>query len=258
MRMFQARIWAAVAITAYLVTGCKAQDETSSTVRIAAILDTVNLPWAQEVWDLTTQVVQTNDWLKTVVPEFATMNVADIDLEFSLRNDACDPTTAVRQYWDLRENNIPPHALVGSYCSGASVSLARISGLENVPMLSPASTTSQLSDTAEFPFFSRIVAPDDIRGGVGAMVATLRKLGWSRVSLLATDLRYAQGMLFFSSAFRFSTRQLIPFSTPWTSKIGATNFAAFGKAKAMVKYRIPILSGSITKARLWKNRSSRL
>ena len=78
MRMFQARIWAAVAITAYLVTGCKAQDETSSTVRIAAILDTVNLPWAQEVWDLTTQVVQTNDWLKTVVPEFATTNVARV------------------------------------------------------------------------------------------------------------------------------------------------------------------------------------
>lgn len=172
----------------------RAQDTTTSNVvQVAGILDTVNLGWAEDVWNVTTQLLKEGDWLKTVIPEFGGSNIDDTEFAFTLRNAACDATTAVREYWAEREDGTPPNAIVGAYCSGASISLARVAGLEQVPMLSPFSASSQLSETAEFPYFSRIVAPDDSRGGVGAMVATLSELGWKRVSLLATDLQYAQG-----------------------------------------------------------------
>eukprot|EP00980_Cylindrotheca_fusiformis_P028940 scaffold22680_cov107-Cylindrotheca_fusiformis.AAC.9 len=116
------------------------------------------------------------------------------DLNFVLVDSACDETTAVRAYWDLRtqNNGIPVHGIVGARCSGASVSLARIAGLEEVNQVSPSATSSRLTDKEEFPFFSRLVAPDDATGEVGALVASLQWFGWDRVSILSTDTLYAK------------------------------------------------------------------
>lgn len=181
--------------SALFTNAVHAQDtNTSNVVQVAGIFDTVHLAkWAEDVWNVTTQLLKEGDWLKTVIPEFGGTRIDDTEFSFSLRNDACDETTAVREYWAERVDGTPPNAIVGAFCSGASISLARVSGLEKVPMLSPFSTSSQLSDTVEFPYFSRIAAPDDGRGGVGAMVAMLSELGWKRVSLLATNDQYAEG-----------------------------------------------------------------
>jgi ABC-type branched-subunit amino acid transport system substrate-binding protein len=112
-----------------------------------------------------------------------------LKLRYEIRNTECDETTAVRQYWELRSENqnVPPHGIIGARCSGVSVALARVSGLECVPMLSPASNSAQLSKATEFPFFFRLVAPSNERGEVGAMIALLRSFGWQRVRILATD-----------------------------------------------------------------------
>ena len=55
------------------------------------------------------------------------------------------------------------------------------------------------SDKAEFPYFSRMVSPDDERGQVGALVATMRLFDWDRVTIINTDTVYAKDM---AMAFR--------------------------------------------------------
>jgi hypothetical protein len=76
------------------------------------------------------------------------------------------------------------------YCQCAAVQngiLRSVPGLEGVNMLSPASTSSKLSNKEDYPFFSRLVAPDNEQGEVGALIALLREFGWERVTVLATD-----------------------------------------------------------------------
>jgi len=166
--------------------------------QIAGIFDTENLPWAEDIWDFTFRSIH-EPWLQDLVPGLETAvgtgQLSPSDFAFTpLRNAACDSTTTVREYWKIREANgdIPPDAVIGCYCSGATMSLARIAGLESTPVVSPFSTSSQLSSTEEFPYFSRLLAPDDHRGEVAALVNTLQMFGWDRISILATDTQYAQ------------------------------------------------------------------
>jgi ABC-type branched-subunit amino acid transport system substrate-binding protein len=143
----------------------------------------------------------------------------DTVLEYAIANDNCDDTTASRAYWDLRHetNNYNTtivkynttndrnsgilnqttgpqrmHGIVGSRCSGASIAIARMAGLEEIPQVSPVSTSARLSNDEEFPYFSRLAAPDSINGQVGALVALLNLFGWERVAILATDTQYAK------------------------------------------------------------------
>lgn len=92
-------------------------------------------------------------------------------LTYDLADSACDEMEAVRAYWRLRtENgNTPPDGVVGCRCSGASLSLARLTSVENVPQVSPASSAAKLSDS-DLQTFSRLVAPQDERGEAAAMV----------------------------------------------------------------------------------------
>ena len=149
-------------------------------VLIAGIFDRSEFSWGGIIFPFTIQKIR---------KDFGYNN-----LEYVITDSNCDETTAVRAYWELRTMNDdrPMHGIVGARCSGASVSIARIAGLEGVNQVSPASTSSRLSDKEEFPFFTRMVAPDDARGEVGALVATLRWFGWERVTILSTDTLYAK------------------------------------------------------------------
>ena len=61
-----------------------------------------------------------------------------------------------------------------------------------VPHLSPTANTPALSNTEEFPYFSRLTAPNDERGEVGATIAMLRAFGWSNIIVLNTDRIFAK------------------------------------------------------------------
>ena len=132
-------------------------DEDPNLITLAGIIDTTTYTWAPDIFHVTVSLLNQGEW--NVLPP-------DTRIEYQLGNSNCDETTAVRTYWNLRTMNggKPMHGVVGARCSGASVSLARISGLEGVPHLSPASNSARLSDEEEFPFFSRLVAPNDENG----------------------------------------------------------------------------------------------
>jgi Receptor family ligand binding region len=179
-------------------------------------LDTVAYEWGPDVFRHTISWLhnRSDGWMDDIFSNDppGTQTV----LYHAIANDNCDDTTASRAYWDLRHetNNynttivkynttndrnsgilnqmtVPQrmHGIVGSRCSGASIAIARLAGLEEIPQVSPVSTSARLSNDDEFPYFSRLAAPDSTRGQVGALVALLNLFGWERVAALP-DLAY--------------------------------------------------------------------
>ena len=110
-------------------------------------------------------------------------------IEWALENSACDPKEATRAYWNLRTSR-RPHALIGARCSGASVAIARMAGLDEVPQISPTSSSAKLSDTDEFPLFARLISAHEVK----ALVSLFRSFGWERISVLYTDTQYSQDL----------------------------------------------------------------
>lgn len=165
-------------------------DEDPNTIHLAGIFDTTTYTWGPDIFNVTVRLINEGRW--------GVMSPDDGQkLTYTLKNANCDETTAVRAYWDVRtENgNRPPHGLIGARCSGASIQLARISGLEEVPQLSPTSNSARLSDVDEFPFFSRLVAPNNENGEVGALIAMLRFFGWERITILSTDTQFSKDLV---------------------------------------------------------------
>ena len=126
-------------------------------IRLAGIFDLTTYDWGRDVFEVTVQLINEGVW--GVLPP-------GNRLVYDLGNAKCDETTAAQAYWKFRTANSDSflHGIIGCRCSGASVALARISGLEGVPQLSPASNAASLSNDVEFPFFSRLVAPNDEQG----------------------------------------------------------------------------------------------
>jgi ABC-type branched-subunit amino acid transport system substrate-binding protein len=173
--------------------------EEPNEVYIAGIFDLNSYDWGADIFNFTVKLINEGWW---------DMDDKDARVVYDLISSNCDPTTAVRAYGQLLTENggIPMDGIVGARCSGASASLARISGLDGVPQVSPSSNSAQLSakllgtnDTQEFPFFSRLVAPNDDRGETGALVAMLRYFKWEDVTVLATDTQFSKDS---ATAFR--------------------------------------------------------
>jgi ABC-type branched-subunit amino acid transport system substrate-binding protein len=166
-------------------------DEDPSVIYIGGIYDTTNYEWAPDIFEVTVRLLNQGWW--DALPQ----DQDAVTLVYTLLNSNCDETTAVRSYWDLRtaNGNVPPHGLIGARCSGPSIQLARIAGLEGVPQVSPASNSAKLSNEAAFPFFSRMVAPNNENGEVGALVATMRSFGWERITILATDTQFSKDLV---------------------------------------------------------------
>lgn len=157
-----------------------------SIIYIGGLMDLGSYTWCKDIFDFTVEKINERQLWPDALP-------APFVLKHDLKDSRCDESTAVQQYWALRtENGLqPPHGIIGARCSGASTSLARISGLEAVPQLSPSSNSAKLT-SGEFPFFSRLVAPNDERGEVGAVVALLRSFEWDTVNTLVTDTQFAK------------------------------------------------------------------
>ena len=132
-------------------------NESSSQIRLAGIFDLTTYDWGFDVFEVTVQLI--NEGLWDILPP-------GTRLVYDLEDAKCDETTAARAYWDLRTDNYGEflHGIIGCRCSGPTTSLARISGLEGVPQVSFASNAASLSDSMEFPFFSRLVAPNNDDG----------------------------------------------------------------------------------------------
>lgn len=166
-------------------------------VRLAGILDTTSFEWAPTIFDVTVELLNdANNGFFDYLRDQGTLrdNYVHYDLgpiSFQLVNSECDEFEALSAYFELAQ---PVHGVIGARCSGASKQLAWMGAIDNVPQISMSSTSAKLSDKSEFPYFSRVVAPDDERGQVGAMIALLNLLGWDRISVINTDTAYAKDL----------------------------------------------------------------
>jgi len=165
---------------------CNAYDDK---VFIGGLLDSNDFDWVEEIFDFVLDLINDkgNGWHDDIFPNGNTL------VEGKVVNSECDESVALDKYWNsLRSNNTIIHGLVGCRCSGASSMIARISKLENIPQVSPSASSAKLSDKKVFPYFSRLVPPDNYLGQVGAMVTLLRSFGWNRVTVLNTDTKYSK------------------------------------------------------------------
>jgi Receptor family ligand binding region len=116
------------------------QETTSNnTLFIAGLFNTNNYDWT-EIFNFTMTLIQErNGWHDDILGD------DDTKLEWAVADSACDEATALKAYWNLKTTHLV-HGVVGTRCSDASITTARITGLENVSQVSPSATASTLSD----------------------------------------------------------------------------------------------------------------
>ena len=113
-------------------------------------------------------------------------------LDYSVSNTACDRHAAVTAFLDAVINkDIKPNAILGCRCSAPTMVTSMLAAAYNIPVVSPASSNPHLSNKGDYPTFSRLVAPDNSSGQVGALVALLRQFGWDRITIINTNSQYA-------------------------------------------------------------------
>lgn len=68
--------------------------------------------------------------------------------------------------------------------------IAHIFKTFQIPQVSYASTSTELSDKSRFEYFSRVVPPDNFQAQ--AMVSIIKELGWKYVSTVAVEGEYGE------------------------------------------------------------------
>eukprot|EP00529_Nitzschia_sp_RCC80_P024280 CAMPEP_0113504324 /NCGR_PEP_ID=MMETSP0014_2-20120614/34653_1 /TAXON_ID=2857 /ORGANISM="Nitzschia sp." /LENGTH=442 /DNA_ID=CAMNT_0000399423 /DNA_START=37 /DNA_END=1362 /DNA_ORIENTATION=+ /assembly_acc=CAM_ASM_000159 len=169
-------------------------------VTIAGVFDTDSFDWGRDLLDSTVAWLNSPEGRQSIL-DSTTSQVSYPTFEWDLENAACDPTTASRAYWTVRNRHIDDagnanriHGIIGARCSGASIAVARIAELEGVPQVSFSSSSAALSDKDEYPYFSRVGPTDNANGQVGAIVKLLRSMCWDTVSIIQTDTDYSEGL----------------------------------------------------------------
>jgi poly [ADP-ribose] polymerase 10/14/15 len=169
--------------------------ETSdNSIYLAGIYDKDSFWWGEDIFEVTVKLYNEGFFDYEMNTGNQIMSRREYELYYQLADSNCDETQVIRAYWDLRTKNggRPMDGVVGARCSGASLSLATVTDVENVPQVSPSSTSTKLSDDYKYRTFSRVVAPEDENGEAGAMVALLRAFGWDKVAILTTDRQFAK------------------------------------------------------------------
>ena len=118
----------------------------------------------------------------------------NVTLAVTTKDSGCNVNQATTQMWQLaQEWGQPLHGIVGARCSSASMGVATLTRLSEVPQISARSTNPELSDTAAYSHFFRTCAPDDRQGP--ALQKLVASFGWSKVGIIATNLPYPLGLV---------------------------------------------------------------
>ncbi|XP_053568141.1 G-protein coupled receptor family C group 6 member A-like [Bombina bombina] len=90
-------------------------------------------------------------------------------------------------------------AVIGEIYSEISVAVARILSLHFIPLVSPASTVTFLSDTLKFPSFLRTVPSDKYQ--TQTIAKLIRAFGWNWVGVISSDDDYGRSGLDYINRF---------------------------------------------------------
>ncbi len=143
-----------------------------------------------------------------------------------------DPSTAVEAARHLVEVE-GVHAIVGPNASAAALPVAQsVSGVLDIPTISPSATSPQLTGVEDDDYFFRTALSDAAQGPVLARVT--RDLGFDNVGLIYQDDAYGRGL---ATAFEESwngTLRVVSVDTSQTSHTGELERSASAGAQALV------------------------
>jgi hypothetical protein len=119
----------------------RAEDD-PNTIYLAGItpVDDEDFVWVEDIFNYTVQLINQGAWRWGNSDTFAPGLFGGdngLTLIYDLENSDCSEILSVRRYWALRaaNGNVPPHGVIGDRCSGASISLSRITGtLRKMPL----------------------------------------------------------------------------------------------------------------------------
>ena len=116
-------------------------------------------------------------------------------LKLQQDNGGCDRLTATASTARLMSsgfNGAGCDLLIGAACSGASMGAAAVASMQSLPQISYASTSPELSDSSDYPFFARTPVSDTLQAAT--LVGVVRHvLNFTRLATLSSDSAYGRG-----------------------------------------------------------------
>ena len=118
--------------------------------------------------------------------------LSNVKLTMVLRDTETLPTTGAQEaYNHIQTDDVV--ALVGAASSGVSKSAALIASIFKKPQVSYSSTAPDLSNKEFYPYFLRVVVPDQVQAE--GLVQMYKHMNWTRTALIGTEDTYGQGTL---------------------------------------------------------------
>ena len=135
-------------------------------VRIGVVLSmfaTEVADFAPVAWSPRMGVFQALRELNNKTDGVADVLLPDTRVQFAFQDSKCDSAQALVATLRLTQDAFAGegvHAIIGASCSSASISAAQAAAGSRVPIISPTSTSSSLSDGKAFPYFLRTIPAD--------------------------------------------------------------------------------------------------
>lgn len=116
----------------------------------------------------------------------------NIRLTMELLDSAFSPVEATRVFTDVLQRPVslqspPPAGVVGAYRSTVTSPLVILTGTNDIPQISPASTAVDFDDTASYPLFGRTVT--STLGEAKVALRFFQSVGATHVAILFVTVR---------------------------------------------------------------------
>lgn len=97
----------------------------------------------------------------TVVPELAQLTDCDLKMTLETMDTHASPFVAIRKLMTALSGPKRVSGLVGAFFSTISIQMAALSGIYEIPQISPISQSPKLNDKTSYPFFARTTVSVD-------------------------------------------------------------------------------------------------
>ncbi len=119
-------------------------------------------------------------------------------VELLVEDDVCKPEVATNTATKLVSEGV--HVVLGHICSGATKAALPIYKNAGVLVMSPSATNPGLTQSGDYPNFTRTIAPDDTQAQVDVEFA-LNTLGYTKIAVVHDKGDYGKGFAEFAKKF---------------------------------------------------------
>jgi ABC-type branched-subunit amino acid transport system substrate-binding protein len=143
--------------------------------------------WMKDIFEFTVSLINDHNdgWYDDILNDtFIDHLISDPKFDASTSVDAF---YRINRFW---KGNVD--VVIGPCCSAGALVTGMITNAKKIVQTTPTATSTELNDKSAYSLVSRLAAPSDENGEVGAMVTMLQEFGWSRLSIISTDSEYSK------------------------------------------------------------------